>query len=91
MGPFFAALMVLGAGLAMLIVAIGRWLEIPMPWEVRWVSTPMASNKSHWSTAEIFVCEGCGSGPWDIAWDPHEQPVLGPRGGRFCPNCSGAD
>jgi len=38
-----------------------------------------------------FTCEACGSGPWDIAWDPHEQPVMGRRGGRICPNCSGAD
>lgn len=40
---------------------------------------------------ETFICKGCGSGPWDIAWDPHEQPVMGRRGGRICPNCSGAD
>ena len=40
---------------------------------------------------ETFTCEGCGSGPWDISWDPPEQPIMGGRGGRFCPNCSGAD
>lgn len=38
-----------------------------------------------------FTCVACGTGPWDLAWDPHEQPVMGRRGGRICPNCSGAD
>lgn len=40
---------------------------------------------------ETFTCQGCGSGPWDISWDPHEQPVMGRIGGRFGPCCSGAD
>jgi hypothetical protein len=38
-----------------------------------------------------FTCKGCGSGPWDIAWDPHERPVIGRKGARFGPCCSGAD
>jgi len=40
---------------------------------------------------ETFTCTNCNSGPWDIGWDPHAQPVMRSGGGKICPNCSGAD
>lgn len=42
-------------------------------------------------SATSFTCKGCASGPWDIAWDPPQQPVIGRKGARFGPCCSGAD
>lgn len=58
-------------------------------WSVWWLWFEVAHVRP--LPRETFTCQGCGDGPWDIAWDPHEQPVLGRIGGRFCPNCSGAD
>ena len=62
--------------------------EDPCPAGIAWLCNAPAD---HPARAETFTCEACGSGPWHISWDPPEQPIMGGRGGRFCPNCSGAD
>lgn len=66
------------------VYLVGEWWhsrpekdEVEKPWEP---GPPLT-----------FICKGCGTGPWAIEWDPPEQPGLGRIGGRFCPNCSGAD
>ena len=82
MSVFLALLLALGLAGAAVVYALCRWLEIPMPWEVKWTTAAEAATS--------FTCEACGTGPWHISWDPHEQPVMGRRGGRICPNCSGA-
>lgn len=78
---FLIFTLALGCLLATVIYGLCRYMDIPMPWEVKWhpeLDELKALGREPRFSPTIRKCPGCGE-EYHKSW------------GMICPDCSGAD